>query len=222
MLPWSSKLQLGDYSKNCIHRISVMKKYIILNVLAFILVCFLFFSSALSAAELKSGDQAPDLIGINTLDSSRFDLYQVKTQLRYKKNTEGEFIVGADGKYIGEFINQVVVLNFFSKTCLPCLREIPMFNRISDKYWNKDIVFLYVNIDQNVNVAEAKKLIKKLKIESPMILVNSKEAIRKYNTSKLPRLFIIDKAGNIKKIFKGFNDNLEFELSSVIDNLLKK
>lgn len=180
----------------------------------------LFFSSESFSTELKIGDQAPNLIGNNATDGSRLDLYRIMTQMRFKKDRKGKLVIGVNGKYISEFIEHVVVLNFFSKTCLPCLREIPMFNRIADKYWNKSIVFLYVNVDFDADEAEAKRLIRKHNIESPMIIVNPEEAVRKYNADMLPRLFVIDKKGKVARIIEGFNENLESELSSVIDSLL--
>lgn len=197
-----------------------MKNQKIRCILFIFFIGVLFFSSESYSAELKIGDQAPNLIGNKATDGSRIDLYRVMTQMRFKKDDKGKLIIGANGKYITEFIEHIVVLNFFSKTCLPCIREIPMFNRIADQYWNQDIVFLYVNIDPDVDEAQAKRLIRKHNIESPMILVSPEEAIRKYNAGRLPRLFVINKKGKVAKIVEGFNENLEPELSRVIDNLL--
>jgi thiol-disulfide isomerase/thioredoxin len=184
----------------------------------FLIILIIFFSTVSYSLEL--GDQAPNLNGINAIDGSRIDLYKVMTQMRFKKDSKGKLLVGENGKYVTEFIEYVVVLNFFSKICIPCIKEIPFFNRIADKYWNKNVVFLYANIDHNVDEAEAKRLIQKYKIVSPMILVSLEEAIRKYNADRLPRLFVIDKKGKVVKIVEGFNENLESELSRVIDNLL--
>jgi len=53
-----------------------------------------------------------------------------------------------------------------------------------------------------------------------MMLVNQKDAIRKYNADKLPRLFVISKKGKVAKIVEGFEENLESELMKTIDKLL--
>jgi hypothetical protein len=52
-----------------------------------------------------------------------------------------------------------------------------------------------------------------------MMLCNQAEAIRKYDASVLPRIFVIDQQKAISHIIQGFDENLESALSQMIDTL---
>ena len=89
-----------------------------------------FVPTLIYSNDLKVGDQAPILLGFNAKDGRRLNLYRIITELSFKRNKEGKYIVGADKKLVSEFTKNVVVLNFFSKSCIPCIREIPTLNRM--------------------------------------------------------------------------------------------
>jgi len=124
------------------------------------------------------------------------------------------------GKYQTDFIKNITVLNFFARSCIPCLREIPTFNRIATSYSNSKVKFLYVNVDQELTKSQIQKLISTYRIEIPVMLTNQQEAIRVYNADRLPRLIVIDKQKRIYKLITGFNENLETDLRTIIDSLL--
>ena len=171
---------------------------------------------------LNPGDKAPNLLGNNAISGNRINLYRTMTELQFKRDDRGFLIIGNDGKYINEFVRNVVVLNFFSRVCIPCIREIPAFNRIAQKFRNNRVKFLYINVDPKLSQEQAQRFIESYSIETPMMLCNQAEAIRKYNASALPRLFVIDQQKKIAHIINGFDKNLESELSKIINSLLEK
>jgi len=186
--------------------------------LSFLLV-YLFTISGW-AAQLPVNDRVPNLVGSNALTGERINLYMVMTRMRFKKDARGNLVMNKKGKYQTEFIKNITVLNFFARSCIPCLREIPTFNRIAAKYSLKNVKFLYVNVDPELTESQIRRLINTYKIKIPVMLTNQKEAIMKYKASKLPRLVVIDRKKRISKIITGFNENLEMELSELIDSLL--
>jgi thiol-disulfide isomerase/thioredoxin len=185
----------------------------------FILFLFLLFDN-LYAKNLKIGEKAPNLIGQNAVSKEKINLYRLLSQMQYKRDSKGD-LISKNGKYITEFRRNVLVVNFFAKTCIPCLREIPTFNKLAQKYKDKNIKFLYVNVDPNLNDKQIEVLIGRYDIKIPMMLVNQKEAFRKYEVRFLPRLYIINKKKKIAHIIKGFDHNLEENFSNIVDNLLK-
>jgi thiol-disulfide isomerase/thioredoxin len=189
------------------------------NAFVFIAILIL-FPFHVFPKELQVGDKAPNLIGNNATTGNRLSLNRIITQMTFKRDAKGRLIIGTNGKYVMEFKKKAVVLNFFSKTCIPCIREIPIFNRLASKFKDQQVVFFYVNVDPNINEKEAKRLIGKYNIKAPMMLVNQNEAIRKYNANQLPRLVVIDREAKIFKIFTGFDDNLESLLTKDLNKLL--
>mgnify|MGYP003966888305 FL=1 len=181
---------------------------------------FIFPASYTFARTLKIGEPAPNLIGINAKSKKQINLIRLMTSLQFKRDVKGNLVVGENGKYVTEFIENVVVLNFFQKTCLPCLREIPTFNRIARSFINDNVKFLYVNIDAGITRQNAKKFIKKNKIRIPVMLPNQKEAMRQYDAYRLPRLVVIDKNKKTASIMEGFDGDLTFKLTKIIRDLL--
>ncbi|MCP4754759.1 MAG: TlpA family protein disulfide reductase [Proteobacteria bacterium] len=172
------------------------------------------------AGELQVGDRAPNLNGFDAEQASRLNLYRTMTEMRFKRDEQGNLVMKANGKYASEFIHNVMVLNFFARTCIPCLREIPTLNRIAKKYRGKRVKFLYVNVDPDLEESQMKRLIRQYGIEVPVMLPNQNEAMRKYNAVKLPRLVVVGRNKRIASILTGFHEDLESRMTGLIDGLL--
>jgi hypothetical protein len=80
----------------------------------FCLVLLLSAPSALSD-QLNVGDKAPNLIGNDAISGDRMNLYLMMTRLQFKRDNRGFLVVGAGGKYVNEFVRNILVLNFFSR-----------------------------------------------------------------------------------------------------------
>ena len=80
---------------------------------------------------------------------------------------------------------------------------------------------IYVNVDDRLSSDAIKRFIIQRGIKLPMMLPNQKEAMEKYQVYSLPQMVILGKEGRIQKIISGFNEDLETELSQVIDGLLE-
>ena len=173
------------------------------------------------ASELQIGNRAPNLRGHRVLNDAQISLYRMMTEMRLKKDANGKLILGENGKYINEYHHFVTVLNFFAKTCIPCLREIPTFNRLEKNFRGHPVKFLYINVDPHLPRAKARTLMDRYHIEMPMMWVNQNEAIRKYGAQTLPRLVVIGKNKKISKIITGFHKNLESELTRYLNQLLE-
>lgn len=181
---------------------------------------FILIPTLVFADTLKIGKPAPNLIGINAKSKKQINLIRLMTSMQFKRDDKGNLVISEDGKYITEFIENVVVLNFFQRTCIPCLREIPTFNKIARSFINDHVKFLYVNIDAGISNENAKKIIKKNKIRIPVMLPNQQQAMRQYEAYRLPRLVVIDKNKKIAKIIEGFDGDLTFKLTKIIRDLL--
>ena len=114
----------------------------------------------------------------------------------------------------------VVVLNFFSTKCIPCIREIPTLNKLSKKFEGQTVRLVYINVDSDINSLNIKRFIARKQIKIPMMLPNQKEAVKKYSAWSLPRIVVIDKNGIIRKVITGFQNDLEIQLGNLIEDLI--
>ena len=164
------------------------------------------------------GEKAPGISGRLALGHGLIKLRKLMVELEYERDESGKF-KEVNGKYVLKIKRNVVVLNFFSTTCIPCVREIPTYNKIAEKFKDKPVKLIYVNVDSNVNPLEIRRFLARKRIKVPMMLPNQRDAIKKYNAYALPRLVIINKNGKVERVISGFSESLEEELTQLIENL---
>lgn len=183
------------------------------------LILSIILPMTLSASEELEGTKAPMIVGQQAIGKGLIKLSRVTSEFSYKKDENGK-LIKENGKYVFEIQKNVVVLNFFSTTCIPCIKEIPVYNKLAEKYTDQPVRFLYVNVDESADKLKIKRLIARKHIQVPMMLPNQREVIRKYNVVSLPRIVVIDKEGIIAVVMVGYKEDLEKRLSDSIDRLL--
>ena len=55
---------------------------------------------------------------------------------------------------LSSWVNDVVVINFWATWCPPCLREIPLFTMLQEKYRKNGVQFIGVALDSEASVRE--------------------------------------------------------------------
>jgi len=119
---------------------------------------------------------------------------------------------------------KVVVINFWSINCLPCVAELPGLNKLVRDYKGKDIVFLAITWESVSRIR--KDFLTKYRFDF-MIVPDALRVIDKIAASGYPTTYIIDKSGIIKAAWNGGstgkNAGEEYygKAKPVIDGLLK-
>ena len=69
-------------------------------------------------------------------------------------------LIDIDGKEvsISDFKGSMVIMDCWATWCAPCIKGLPKFNKLKEKYKGKNIVFLTVSIDDNVKAWKKKVL----------------------------------------------------------------
>ena len=159
---------------------------------------------AILAATLLAGPPAAD----STKDQTR-------------KAAPGWELKDVDGKLVksSDFKGKIVILDFWATWCGSCVAEIPGFVKLQKEYAKRDVVIVGVSLDEK-GPSVVKPFMKKLGINSPIVMADNKIADAFGGVEGIPSTFIIDSDGLIVSKHEGLTEKSEFEKE--LKQLLKK
>lgn len=127
-----------------------------------------------------------------------------------------------DYKNVAELsINKIVILDFWYTSCIPCIKTIPILNKLKEKYKDK-IEIIGVNPVENKEKHKGKieAFLQQNPMNYPILLVD--EIPAEYNIRAYPTLYILDHNRQVKYSKIGWSDNTYEELEKVLIELINK
>ncbi|MDX2050812.1 MAG: TlpA disulfide reductase family protein [Polyangiaceae bacterium] len=107
---------------------------------------------------------------------------------------------------LSSYRGRVVILNFWTKNCKPCMEEMPALARLAKSVsGRKDLALVTVSTDESL--ADAEATLKSVLGEKPgfEVLIDPESAVvrEKYGTKLYPETWFIDTNGVIRARFDG-------------------
>ena len=110
-----------------------------------------------------------------------------------------------------DYRGQVVLVNFWASWCPPCIKEMPMLERLQQTLDKQPFEILAVNVgEQKYRVW---KFVKLINFGLPVLLDTRKETFEAWEASVLPTSFLLDKQGTIRYRVQG---DIEWDSEEVI------
>ncbi len=127
---------------------------------------------------------------------------------------------GLDGKKVKleDLKGSVVVLDFWATWCPPCVKGMPILDKVAKERKDKGLKVYAINVEEDKETIEA--FMKERKLELSVLLDPEGETGKAYGASAIPETVIIGKDGTVKKVMVGLHP--EEELSKLIDAELGK
>lgn len=105
---------------------------------------------------------------------------------------------------LNDLKGKAVLINFWATWCYPCREEMDDLQAIYDKYKDKGVVVLGINVREGEGVV--KEFAKRFNITYPLLLDEDGKVSDAYNVFGIPSSLFIDKEGVIRDTVMGQMD----------------
>jgi thiol:disulfide interchange protein DsbD len=98
---------------------------------------------------------------------------------------------------------KVVVVDFWATYCVPCLKEIPTFNRLNEQFADRGVVVLGVSMDVDGGAPLVQSFLK----QHPMkyrVALGSEKTTDLFHVNQLPTTVVFDRRGKALQRFEGY------------------
>lgn len=81
-------------------------------------------------------------------------------------------------RYVESHPSETLVINFWATWCAPCIKELPAFEKITQKYAEQEVTVLLVSLDFPEEMDKLKKFIEKKELQSEVVYLDDGDANR--------------------------------------------
>ena len=121
---------------------------------------------------------------------------------------------------LSELRGQVVLLNFWASWCGPCRQEMPLLEKLQQRYSALGFTVLGVNVEEDSS--KAKILLKDIPVSFPILFDTQNTVSKQYKVSAMPSTVMIDRNGNMRYLHKGYKPGDEAQYKKWIKQLVKE
>jgi peroxiredoxin len=131
--------------------------------------------AAASAFALDAGERAPE-IGLRDLDGNRVTIASLR--------------------------GNVVLVDFWASWCEPCAEEMPVLERLYQRYRGQG--FRVVAVSQDRQVSNVRSFLNEHSVSFPVVHDASHQVAGRYSPPRMPSSFIIDRNGVVRHVHAGY------------------
>nr|BDT30307.1 TlpA family protein disulfide reductase [Bacteriovorax sp. HI3] len=111
----------------------------------------------------------------------------------------------------------VVILNFWASWCIPCLEEMPSMIALKNKFKPEQVQIVAINTDEDDQVANIHKTMKKINMKDEFIIVPDKNSklVTDYKVSAIPVTIIFHRG----KVVHFSNGPMDFNAEEIVEKM---
>jgi peroxiredoxin len=133
------------------------------------------------------------------------------------QSTEGKTVHLSD--YLGK---DVVLIDFWSTTCAPCMVEMPHLVDLYKTHKDKGFVVLAVSLDGPESLADVNRVVHDKEMIFPVLLDQETTVVSRFNPKKeMPFSVLIDRSGKIIRKRPGYQPGDENTLAKEVEKALQ-
>ena len=120
-----------------------------------------------------------------------------------------------DTKALGK---KVILIDFWSVYCSSCVQEMPHIVKLHEKYKDKGLVCIGIDLDPMMPPAKVKKFLdgQDFPMPYPNVQDNKRQIMSLLGVSMLPTTIVVDTAGVVRLFHVGYKPGYEKELEEIV------
>jgi len=123
-----------------------------------------------------------------------------------------------DTFHLEELRGKVVLLDFFYKSCYPCMLALPSLQRLHETYAGLGLQVIGLDPFDDAD-DDMPAFLEKRGVMYPVLLTD-RDLPASYRVSGYPTLYLVDKHGLVKYVHEGYGEHMESDLAGQIESLL--
>lgn len=121
---------------------------------------------------------------------------------------------------LDEFRGQVILINFWASWCGPCRQEMPILQKIHERYEPLGFTVLGVNVDEQQE--KARRIADRMALNFPLLLDTAQTVSEAYEVNAMPFTVLVDRNGKINYIHRGYKPGDENQYVNRLKQLLRQ
>jgi peroxiredoxin len=121
---------------------------------------------------------------------------------------------------LNEYRGQVVLINFWASWCGPCRQEMPLLDRIHQRYSDAGFAVLGVNVEGTL--APAQETASKTGVTFPVLVDENQRVSELYDLESMPSSVVVDRDGVVRYVHRGYKPGDEAKYLEVVKQLISE
>ncbi|GGP38224.1 thiol:disulfide interchange protein [Shewanella algicola] len=115
---------------------------------------------------------------------------------------------------------EIILINFWASWCGPCRKEMPVLQKLQDKYQDLGVQVWGVNVEQQNQAG--KDFLADLDLSFSIFFDQTNSLSKTYQVEAMPTTVIIDRNGKVRFVFQGYQDGYEKKYAAAIKQLIRE
>ena len=120
---------------------------------------------------------------------------------------------------LAELRGKVVLINFWASWCGPCRQEMPILDRIHQRYEPTGFSVIGINVESDPT--KARKIADRAGLEFPLVLDQDQQVSKAYDVQAMPYTVLVDRDGKVRYIHAGYKPGDEKKYVNRLKALLR-
>ncbi len=119
-----------------------------------------------------------------------------------------------------EYRGQVLLINFWASWCGPCRQEMPILDRLHQRYEDTGFAVWGVNVEGET--APAQKIVDKTNVTFPVLIDEGQAVSEMYDLEAMPSTVVVDRDGVVRYVHRGYKPGDEAKYVEVVKKLIRE